>query len=222
MTAAHGRVTLTGAACTTCHDPHSTRQAGSRLVMPDLHAPYKDKDCDVCHDASGKTASSVDVCADCHENANGFQRAHTAGRTGEAASQVAVCLDCHSPHAGYGKLLIRSTETQTCVQCHDRRDFTRKNVHAALEEGCTACHDLHDAQKLALRGAAVNERCSDCHDAAKTHAHPIGPDRKDPRTRQPLTCAGCHEPHSSDFERMLTHDQKRDLCVQCHSAGMEH
>ena len=132
------------------------------------------------------------------------------------------CLDCHSPHAGHDKLLVRPSETATCVQCHDRREFNRKTVHAALEEGCTTCHDVHDRDMLALRGAAINDKCADCHDAAKTHAHPTSPEKRDPRTRGPLTCTGCHEPHSSDFEKMLTHVQKRDLCVQCHSAGMEH
>ena len=221
MTAAHKQVPLTGAACTTCHDPHGTRAARSKLVLPNLHPPYKDKDCGVCHDEAGKAAGTVEVCAACHENTKGFQQAHSAGRTGAAAAEMGVCLDCHSPHAGHDRLLVRSSETQTCLQCHDRREFKRKTVHAALEEGCTTCHDLHDREKLALRGAAVNDKCSDCHDAATTHAHPTSPDKRDPRTRGPLTCVGCHEPHSSDFERMLTHDQKRDLCVQCHATGME-
>ena len=184
MTAAHPGVPLKGNACTTCHDPHSTKQAGTQLVMPTLHPPYKDKDCSACHDASGNPFATVAACTECHENSQGFKHAHSAGRTGERAAEIGVCLDCHSPHAGHSKLLVRSSETQTCMQCHDRREFTRKTVHAALEEGCTTCHDLHDREKLALRGAAVNDKCSDCHDTTKTHAHPTGGDKIDPRTER--------------------------------------
>jgi predicted CXXCH cytochrome family protein len=190
--------------------------------MPNKHAPFADKDCSACHDPAGNVPATVAACAECHENTKGFQHAHNAGRTGEKANELGLCLDCHSPHAGHDNLLVRPSETATCVQCHDRREFNRKTVHAALEEGCTTCHDVHDRDMLALRGAAINDKCADCHDAAKTHAHPTSPEKRDPRTRGPLTCTGCHEPHSSDFEKMLTHDQKRDLCVQCHSAGMEH
>jgi len=222
MNAAHKLVPLSGKTCTSCHDPHSTKKAATKLVLPNAHPPFKDKECDTCHAKDGKVTATVSTCADCHDNKHEFKQTHDAGRTGDAAKGVGACLDCHSPHVAYGKLLVRPTETQTCMQCHDRREFTRKNVHAALEEGCTTCHDVHDKEKLALRGAAVNEACSACHDAAKTHAHVTGGPTKDPRTGQVLSCVSCHEPHSSDVEHMLKFDEKRDLCVQCHAAGMEH
>jgi predicted CXXCH cytochrome family protein len=73
-----------------------------------------------------------------------------------------------------------------------------------------------------LRSPALNELCASCHDEAETHAHPIGSNFNDPRTGAPLTCAGCHEPHSSDHEYMLSFDHRRDLCIQCHAAGTMH
>jgi len=218
MTSAHKRVPLSGDRCTTCHDPHSTQPAGSKLVYPNRHEPFKEKECDVCHDAAGKVTATAATCAECHDNAKEFQHVHNAGRAGDRSGEL-VCLDCHSPHAGYTSLMVRPTETQTCMQCHDRREFTRKTVHAALDEGCTTCHDLHDTDALVPRGAGINDKCSDCHDAEKTHAHPTGGALKDPRTNLQLTCASCHEPHSSDVEHMLTFDQKRDLCLQCHAGS---
>ncbi|HEX6944018.1 MAG TPA: cytochrome c3 family protein [Gemmatimonadaceae bacterium] len=218
MTSAHKVVPLTGAnSCTTCHDPHSTKQAASRLVYPVKHDPYKDKDCSACHAADGKPAATVAACAECHE---GKGNAHNAGRKGDAAHSIGVCMDCHSPHAGFDKLMMRPTQTQTCMQCHDRREFSRKNVHAALEDGCTTCHDVHDQKGLALKGEAINAKCSECHDAEKTHAHKTGGPAKDPRTGEVLNCVSCHEPHSSGFEHLTRFDEKRDLCVQCHASGM--
>ncbi|HET6350024.1 MAG TPA: cytochrome c3 family protein [Candidatus Krumholzibacteria bacterium] len=221
MTAAHKIVPLSGRTCTSCHDPHSTKQAKSKLVYPNQHPPFKDKECDTCHAADGKVTATPSTCADCHDNAQEFKNTHNAGRK-DATARIDVCLDCHSPHAGFDKLLVRPTEAQTCMQCHDRREFTRKNVHAALEEGCTTCHDVHDRDAMTLRGARVNEVCGQCHDAAKTHAHKTGAPAKDPRTGQVLTCVSCHQPHSSDFDHLTRFDEKRDLCVQCHAAGMEH
>jgi predicted CXXCH cytochrome family protein len=223
MTAAHKVVPLSGGdTCTSCHDPHSTRQAASRLIYPVKHAPFKDRDCSSCHAADGKPAATITACAECHDDKNGYSSTHNSGRKGDAAKSVGVCMDCHSPHAAFDGLLVRPTQTETCMQCHDRREFTRKNVHAALEEGCTSCHDVHDRQGLALRGAAVNEKCAGCHDAEKTHAHKTGGPAKDPRSGEVLSCVSCHEAHSSNFEHMTKFDEKRDLCVQCHSPDMDH
>jgi predicted CXXCH cytochrome family protein len=221
MATAHNVVPLSGGdTCSSCHDPHSTQRAASRLVYPVRHEPFKDGDCSACHAGDGRAVATSTTCAECHEQKHGFAQAHDAGRAGEAARSVGACLDCHSPHAAFGELLVRPTQSQTCLQCHDRRDFTRKTVHAALEEGCTACHDVHDREGLALPGAAVNDKCAECHDAAKTHAHVTGPPAKDPRTGEALSCVSCHEPHSSNFEHMMSFDEKRDLCVQCHSPDM--
>jgi predicted CXXCH cytochrome family protein len=70
-----------------------------------------------------------------------------------------------------------------------------------------------------LSDAPLNELCATCHEDAESHAHPVGSEYKDPRNGRPLTCASCHEPHSSDHEYMLTFDFRRNLCVQCHASG---
>jgi predicted CXXCH cytochrome family protein len=35
-----------------------------------------------------------------------------------------------------------------------------------------------------------------------------------------MRCTSCHSPHSSDIEGLLSHDPKRELCVQCHDPSM--
>jgi predicted CXXCH cytochrome family protein len=144
---------------------------------------------------------------------------HNSGRGGADAAAVGVCLDCHSPHAGHDGLLVRTSVTETCVQCHDRGEFTRQYRHAALDEGCDACHDVHDNQVDKLTGADANALCAGCHDVENIHSHPVT-GHPDPRNGEPLACISCHEVHSADHENLLSFDQKRDLCVQCHAAGM--
>lgn len=219
MSAAHPTVPLSGENCTSCHDPHSTARGASSLVHPVRHPPYDDRECDVCHEPSGRVTGGVAVCEDCHDNEYDFSRVHNAGRSIDERGDMVVCLDCHSPHAGQESLLNRRSQPETCLQCHDRKDFTRRTVHAALEDGCTTCHDLHTNNIEDLRSIQVNQLCIDCHEESMDHMHPLGSSFKDPRTGMALTCVSCHEPHSSDFEYMLTFDRRRDLCIQCHAAG---
>jgi predicted CXXCH cytochrome family protein len=48
------------------------------------------------------------------------------------------------------------------------------------------------------------------------HGHPLGADRLDPRTGEPITCVTCHDPHGTEFPMQLRGDQKRGLCLECH------
>ncbi|UCG51939.1 MAG: cytochrome c3 family protein [Candidatus Latescibacterota bacterium] len=219
MKAAHKRIRPTGEACTSCHDPHSTAESASTLIRPVRHVPYEEDECAVCHDESGKPSTTVSVCLDCHDSADGFTSVHTGGRSGRSAGDVLLCLDCHSPHAAYDRLLLRDDQAQTCFQCHDRNEFSKSYVHGALEDDCTTCHDIHENNVGELQGLQVIDLCARCHETAESHAHPYGSKYTDPRNGRPLTCTTCHVPHSSEHEFILEFDRKRDLCVQCHVAG---
>ena len=65
----------------------------------------------------------------------------------------------------------------------------------------------------------VVELCHTCHNDMSKHFHPLS-GRWDPRTGEPLTCIGCRRPHASDQETLLTHEPKRELCLQCHDPNM--
>jgi predicted CXXCH cytochrome family protein len=219
MKTAHRNYPLSGAGCSSCHDPHGTEKAGSALVLSNLHSPYEDNECDVCHDANGAVTISPAGCADCHDSDDNFASTHNGGRSVTERNSVGVCLDCHSPHAGHDGLLVRESMSETCLGCHERGGFERANVHAALEEGCNVCHDVHNDNTATLRGVSVDQLCYDCHEDKGEHIHPVGADYKDPRSGKAMTCMSCHEPHSSDFEHITTFDHNRDLCVQCHASG---
>ncbi|HEX5133206.1 MAG TPA: cytochrome c3 family protein [Candidatus Krumholzibacteria bacterium] len=218
MLASHGNIPLVGKACVSCHDPHSTKAAGTSLVYATKHPPYEDKDCTVCHDTAGKATQNLATCVECHDGHDGYAKVHNGGRDEAEAASVGVCLDCHSPHAGHDKLLVRASVKETCLQCHDRGMFTKQFQHAALDEGCEACHDVHDNDMSKLRGPDANELCAGCHEIENIHTHAVS-GKIDPRNGEPLVCVSCHEVHSADHESLLPFDQKRDMCVQCHATG---
>ena len=93
--------------------------------------------------------------------------------------------------------------------------FAKKNQHPDAEP-CTNCHAAHGSSTSKILKAPQNTLCMQCHDVAKMHAHPYGGPAKDPRTGTELQCTSCHSPHSSDHEKLLLMDEKRNLCVQCH------
>lgn len=218
MQSAHRSIPLAGEACASCHDPHSTLKASTALVHPRLHPPYEEGECSACHGGEGQPLDTTAACLECHDSDTKFGTVHRGGRPSADAGKIDVCLDCHSPHAGYGSLFARSDEVQTCMQCHDRKEFTRRVVHGALDSGCTTCHDLHSSNFATLKSGNVEVLCYDCHEAS-AHAHPVGSDYIDPRTGGALNCKSCHEPHSSDYDHLTQFDYERDLCVQCHAGG---
>jgi predicted CXXCH cytochrome family protein len=93
--------------------------------------------------------------------------------------------------------------------------FAQKNSHPdALE--CATCHDAHGSGQSGLLLDKQPALCGQCHDAASTHSHPFQEPARDPRTGNALVCTSCHNPHGSPHEQLLTHEKRRELCVQCH------
>jgi predicted CXXCH cytochrome family protein len=112
-------------------------------------------------------------------------------------------------------------DTSTCLACHE--DKTKgKSVHSAMAMGCTACHEIRvnkDVTRVKLITTTPLALCLTCHankDAAdiKGTVHP-------PAVRD---CVKCHDPHSSDYKNQLlkatSGDQKENLCLTCHTTGM--
>jgi predicted CXXCH cytochrome family protein len=136
--------------------------------------------------------------------------------THAAVTDRQACLNCHSPHAGKTEtLLVREDVASTCKSCHDRAMFEKKVKHP--EQDCETCHAPHGSQFQGLLVDSQIQVCLTCHDDVdKTHFHPYSGPAKDPRTGEDLVCTSCHNPHSSEFAQLLTHDKARGLCVQCH------
>jgi predicted CXXCH cytochrome family protein len=186
-----------------------------------VHPPFEDG-CPTCHSSSSGFETRLEgasLCRDCHEDSpESLERSNLH----KALSEGGGCTNCHNPHFGFSERLLLMEGDGVCFTCHDRkRILGGENLHEPLNEGCTACHDPHGSDFTSLLPQEVNEFCIGCHEESVNlqHMHPVGGDKLDPRTGEVLSCASCHSPHSSDFSRLLTHDQGRELCVQCHRVG---
>jgi predicted CXXCH cytochrome family protein len=119
------------------------------------------------------------------------------------------CTACHNPHSTPAGRLLKAEGNDLCFTCHDKAQFGKKVVHAAIGMGCTGCHVPHSSRNERLLIAAVPDVCMTCHDKtefSKINVHP------------PVAsgmCLSCHSPHSTDQVAML-HKTPSELCVDCH------
>jgi len=210
--------------CLGCHDQF---KKPGKSVHPALGMG-----CETCHqavsgkshpDEKGSMKLSQDVpglCFGCHEQSK-FN-----GKTVHSPVAGGMCTSCHNPHQSGSDKLLMSDQPDLCYNCHDKAMFTKKVVHAAVMMGCTTCHNPHagDFQKLLQK--PVNALCQTCHAEMASGQHIMGQiagaggfhpvkGRRDPSTPgKELSCISCHNPHSSDSEKLFV---VPDLCTKCHT-----
>ena len=149
------------------------------------------------------------------------------------------CVVCHSeldtsaiPHKAKGKIAkgLSAEAPDLCMNCHEKKLFEGKLVHVPVEGGmCLTCHNPHASDAPAMLNAEPPAKlCLGCHTEAKKTAHvralpgghPVGDEgrqRADPgRKGKPFYCASCHQPHRSDFPKLLRYRAGMELCATCH------
>ena len=203
---AHHRITLkkqwTENACESCHGPGAKHAETNEAK--DIRNPAK------------LTPSEVDrTCLTCHKN----QPAQTGRIRGGHFRNEVGCTSCHSIHAEPAKLVSRNASkiNEKCASCHTDVWLAFQKPHAhRLPQGamsCTDCHNPHGGfLPNSMRTANANEPgCFKCHgDKRGPFAFEHAPLRQE-------GCATCHEPHGSANPRMLTRQEVRYQCLECHS-----
>ena len=207
----HPRNAKESEGCESCHGPAS------------LHVKSKESDggaegdiISFRKDSPRPVEERNAICLTCHEKGD---RHYWAGGVHE--TRGLACTNCHQimEKVSVKHQLIKSTELETCFQCHkDRRAQLARSSHMPLGSGdmtCSSCHNPHgSATDKLLREASVNETCYKCH------ADKRGPFLWE---HEPVrdNCLNCHDPHGTSNEYMLKVQRPR-LCTQCHSGGLGH
>ena len=148
------------------------------------------------------------------------------------------CVSCHTdldtsvlPHKVKGKIEkgLSAEPPDLCINCHEKKLFEGKVVHAPVAGGmCLGCHNPHASDNQGLLTKEPVKVCLDCHAEVpkKPHAgfprggHPLGDDgkaRADPlRPGKKFYCAACHEPHRSVNAKLTRFGKGMASCQQCH------
>lgn len=218
FTAIHKGNDLTGTDCTTCHDPHASKSKG--LLMPLLHAPFADNNCQACH-AHVKSAGGFalkgkvnDLCQGCHADiAASYNKPYR-----HVSPDKNDCTICHNAHAAADAPLLRTSQASLCLSCHTSpaqlgEDF-KNSPHREL--ACTTCHAAHGSENAPQLQSDAITLCANCHQHQHQITHPMGSNAVDPRDQTPMTCKSCHQIHLASHEPLLPFDGNSKLCIQCH------
>lgn len=117
--------------------------------------------------------------------------------------------------------LEKNTDSAKCLECHGDK-AKGKSVHTAVASGCLSCHEIRvnrDVTRVKLVTTTPYGLCMTCH-ADKNAAEIKGVVHK-PAVRD---CMKCHDPHTADnkfqLKKALSGGQKENLCLDCHTTGM--
>jgi predicted CXXCH cytochrome family protein len=135
------------------------------------------------------------VCYDCHERAK-FTRKYL-----HKIINVGGCSSCHAPHISNYPSLLVNNERELCISCHAAK---MKLPHVAALPGKRR-HPIDGV----IDPSTV--KMISMPDPANPKKKIMAPDPNVPGKE--MTCASCHDPHSSDFKGLLT--QAR-ICTKCH------
>lgn len=224
--------------CLACHEEQSVLALfkGSHANPNDPNGPFGhgQLQCEACHGPSGEhaarvrrgqerpapnaifgsdSATTVDdqngLCLNCHTSDAGF-----GWHGNDHDSNEIACADCHTSHTAQDPVLITSTQSEVCFDCHQQqRTQSLKPYAHPIRQGkmdCSGCHSTHGATSdLQFAQQTLNDTCFGCHAEKRgpylwEHA-PVAED-----------CGNCHNPHGSNHPGMLTMRGPM-LCQSCHS-----
>jgi predicted CXXCH cytochrome family protein len=210
--------------CIQCHTGHASPY--NRLLGPCGHKAFLEEKCETCHnpmtvDAKITTKiSGQSLCISCHK----LDPAKLKGDDVHTKEAKGGCTLCHNRHASKSSTFTVKASL-ICFTCHENTEKRTMFMEKAFksircipvrERKCFACHIPPHSQNSLYFPSDPIKTCARCHVSQHKVAHPLGPNVKDPRNGQPITCITCHSMHSARAEFMLSFDRKRQLCIQCH------
>lgn len=233
--------------CTTCHNPHASRQPhlltqplkelcgtchADHLTFKVTHGPVSAGACTACHTPHSSDNQKLllkqgeALCFDCHVDMQEVlkkKNVHPALGAG--------CTACHNPHGSDFPNLLSGKGQDVCFLCHPQIAEKVKNAvtpHPALmtEKACAACHLPHASDYEQLLLSPEKDLCITCHDSVIPRNATVlhGPDNDG-------KCSRCHDPHGSQNDNLLVKEFPGDiyvpytdtaygLCFSCHKRDM--
>jgi predicted CXXCH cytochrome family protein len=233
------------ALCYNCHDEFAKKF---------VHAPVSIGACLICHNPHESQYKFVlnekipDLCYLCHER---MQRIMTDEKNVKHSPAIDSCVSCHNPHTSDISRRLLQADTKTlCTECHIKKSVpmekyvaTVSHKHKPVEEDgrCAQCHTPHASPFDFHLRAEPMDVCLGCHNKEVTaydgkvltniaQLLKDNPDHHGPIREK--DCAGCHDPHGSDYFRILRAAYPKefyteefsvenfDLCFSCHDSAL--
>ena len=206
---------VSGGMCTGCHDAHQSNYP--KILLKDIpglcynchnESKFKGKAghtnigmCNGCHNPHSSNFNKIllkeqpDLCYTCHEKSK-FTKKYV-----HSVIPVAGCTACHTPHTGQFPSLLLNPLFELCTSCHAAKSDGRHIVTLPGKK----IHPLKGVKDPLFPGTKK------IPDPLKPEKELEVPDPDNPGRE--ITCASCHNPHSSDFMKLFP---RKDICARCH------
>ena len=225
--------------CLGCHDNAPFKQKY-------MHGPVAVGACTKCHAAHESAEKFLlegpvrNLCLKCHED---FAKSLKEAKVAHPPVKDGPCTSCHNPHGSPTEFLLKKKMKELCIGCHagiGKKVADVKVPHKPVmqEGGCGNCHSAHYAKAKGLLFAEEKTVCLTCHGKNNLGKPPLRNIAKDLDGKKYLhgpiqkgECKACHDPHGSNFFRMLRGNYPADLyapykdgiyeaCLKCHDKNL--
>jgi predicted CXXCH cytochrome family protein len=167
-----------GLGCSQCHTIHQSKQVVVQTAKPLIGTATHNPEMGTMGalkqgppKMASLTKPEPELCFECHNEKRAMMNYSSHHPIIERRMK---CSSCHAVHGSDAEYLIANSDGQRelCTSCHAQYSGPFVFEHAAVEEGCTTCHEPHGT--LANNLLRQNEPfvCLQCHEA---HFH-IGRD----------------------------------------------
>jgi predicted CXXCH cytochrome family protein len=226
------------ALCLNCHDEKPFKQK-------QMHGPTAVGSCTSCHnphEANNKyllKSEERNLCLSCHDD---MAKAIKEAPVGHPPVADSACTSCHDPHGAPAPHVLKKQVPDLCIDCHDdiAKKMSAKVPHKPLQQegSCISCHLAHTAKEKGLLPKVQKDICIGCHSSDNLGKPALRNIQKElegkSKSHGPIAsgrCSGCHDPHGSDYARILTKEYPRtfyapykegiyDFCLSCHNKDM--
>lgn len=226
----HVHAALESADCTTCHDPHASKE--SHLLKEPTASL-----CVTCHDMTDAPLKNAHngitqfkgSCLVCHKGHSSTKEKLLIDAKKHPPYEEKSCDACHESPSKTGELRLSADLSDTCLACHDGRDEEKSGeTKPHLPKNDVQCADCHSGHLIHSKGMLKFESgkaCQQCHTEIPDmnhpqHRHPSHlKGSKDPlREGAEFDCATCHDPHASTTakKKLMRGDFQLKMCLECH------
>jgi predicted CXXCH cytochrome family protein len=180
--------------CYSCHEE-------SKFKGSAIHKPVDSGMCTACHNPHSSNSKKLlrseppDVCYTCHDKAK-FTRKYP-----HKVINLIGCVTCHNPHASNNPSLLTNPINDVCINCHKKQG---SGLHVISLPG-KKFHPIKDVIDISTLKMIKTV------DPKNPKREIEMPDPKVPGKK--LSCASCHDPHSSDYPKLFPVQR---ICLKCH------